>query len=691
MTGLDSLAGLLGPGGTLQQLEPGFQPRAGQLQLAEAVAQVLRHGGVLVAEAGTGVGKTYAYLLPALLSGQRVLLSTATRNLQDQLSTRDLPRLMGWLGLSRRVAVLKGRNSYLCTHRLSQARREGHYLDDAALRQLAQVERWALGTRSGDLAELPELDDASPLIPLVTSTRDNCLGARCAGWQGCHVNEARRLALAAEVVVVNHHLFFADQQLRDTGVAELLPQVQAVIFDEAHRLNEIGVQFMGRQFSTRGWRQLSAALLEEGTRWARGFQPWPELASLMERQVRDFEAWVGAAARRPEARLLWLGASPEGLDPAAWRQRLLGLDALLARAEQALQLTQEAAPELRRLAQRVLETRQRLRGFMDDGQGPAVRWLETGRHTRLLEVPLNIGAKLSDLLKPEVAAPGGGPASGPVSVGGRPPPAWVFTSATLGVDEGLSWFTQPCGLADLATVLRVDSPFDYARQAAWHVPEGLPDAQDPEHAWALSQWLLSPVRLLRGRTLVLATSLRALGELARGLQEGLQGTGIEVLVQGQGSRRRLLERFRQGATGTPCVLVASGAFWEGVDVPGEALQMLVIDKLPFPVPDDPLVLARSAELKAQGRTPFQDYVLPETAMALKQGVGRLIRSEHDRGVLILADERLHQRSYGRRLMAALPAMPCLADQAALMDALAALSSPQAWLTRSSTTDPRPCS
>ncbi|MDD0809722.1 ATP-dependent DNA helicase [Curvibacter sp. RS43] len=690
MTWLDQVTAALGPGGALQQAQAGFQPRPGQLQLAQAVGQVLQEGGVLVAEAGTGVGKTYAYLLPVLLSAQRVILSTATRNLQDQLFTRDLPRLMKALGLSRRVALLKGRNSYLCTQRLSQARREAHHLDDQAWRQLAQVEHWAQGTRTGDLAELPELDDVSPLIPWITSTRDNCLGTRCAGWQACHVNEARRQALAADLVVVNHHLFFADQQLRDAGVAELLPSRQAVIFDEAHRLNEIGVQFMGRQFSARSWRRLATELLDEGTRWARGFQPWPELASLMERQMRDFETWVAAAARRPEARLQWLGLSPEGLEATAWQQRLSGLQALLARVHQALTLTQEAAPELRRLAQRTDELRGVLTSLTRAGEGGGtVRWLETGRHTRLLEVPLHIAEHLQALIAAESS-----PAQREAELTpglASPRPAWIFTSATLGLDEALSWFTQPCGLGDVAQVLRVGSPFDYARQAAWHVPEGLPEAQDPDHAWALSQWLLAPVRQLGGRTLVLATSLRALGELAKGLQEGLQGSGIEVLVQGQGSRRRLLERFRQGDGERPCVLVASGAFWEGVDVPGPALQMLVIDKLPFPVPDDPLVLARSAALKAQGRTPFQDFVLPETAMALKQGAGRLIRSEHDRGVLVLADERLLQRSYGARLLAALPAMPCLVDQAALMQALAALRSPEGRLTRSSTTDPTPCS
>lgn len=657
----EQVAQWLGPGGRLQQTQPSFRPRPGQLRLALAVAQCVAEGGALVVEAGTGVGKTYGYLLPALLSGRRTLIATATRNLQDQLSTRDLPHLLALLGVNRRVAPLKGRASYLCTHRLASARREGHYLGDSELRHLAQVERWAHSTRSGDLAELPELDETSPLLPLITSTRENCLGTRCAGWQACHVNEARRRALLADVVVINHHLFFADLQLRESGVAELLPSVQTVVFDEAHRLNDIGVQFMGRQFSTRQLRSLATELVNEGMRWARGFQPWPELASLLEQRARGLDQCLGRDTPRAGARLRWLGASPEGVDGALWQQNQLQLAAVLARVFEALQVVAETAPELRRLAERVDALQQSWAGFMHPPAGRVVRWLELGRQARCMEAPLNIASALAPLIAPD---------SPDVQEGAR---SWVFTSATLGLDESLAWFTEPAGLNGRATVLRVASPFDYRSQACLHVPEGLPDAQDPDHASALAHWLVEPLRCLGGRTLVLATSLRALAELAQQLQHLMAGTGIDVLVQGQGSRRRLLERFRQGGgAGHPCVLLASGAFWEGVDVPGDALQMLVIDKLPFPVPDDPLVLARGQALRQQGLSPFEAYVLPETAMALKQGAGRLIRSETDRGVLVVADERLLQRSYGPQLLAALPDMPALHGQEALMQALRAL-------------------
>jgi len=648
----------LGQTGRLQDVEPGFLPRAGQLRLALAVTRCVADGGVLVAEAGTGVGKTYGYLLPTLLSGRRTLIATATRNLQDQLSTRDLPRLLAALGLTRRVAPLKGRASYLCTHRLSSARREGHYLGDVELRQLAWVERWAHATRSGDLAELPELDETSPLLPLITSTRDNCLGTRCSAWQGCHVNEARRRALLADVVVINHHLFFADMQLRESGVAELLPSVQTVVFDEAHRLNDIGVQFMGRQFSTRQLRSLATELVNEGMRWARGFQPWPELASLLEQQARGLDQCLGRDTPRAGVRMRWLGASPEGVAAGFWQQLQHQLASLLARVLEALQVVAETSPELRRLAERVLGLQQSWAIFMRPPEGMVVRWLELGRQARCMEAPLNIAAALEPLMASEDQ----------VSVR-----SWIFTSATLGLDESLSWFTEPAGLTGRATVLRVASPFDYRTQACLHIPEGLPDAQDPDHATALAHWLVEPLRCLGGRTLVLATSLRALAELARQLQHLMAGTGVDVLVQGQGSRRRLLERFRQGGgAGRPCVLLASGAFWEGVDVPGDALQMLVIDKLPFPVPDDPLVQARSQALRRQGQSPFDAYVLPETAMALKQGAGRLIRSETDRGVLVVADERLVQRSYGPTLLAALPDMTVLHGHKALMRALSQL-------------------
>ena len=669
MTHLEIVSSWFASGGRLEAVDPSYEARPGQIAMAQAVALALDQTGVLVVEAGTGVGKTYAYLLPTLLSGQRVLISTATRALQDQLCGRDIPRLLQLLGIQRRVMALKGRSSYLCQQRLGQARISGHFLERDQLQQLAAVERWAQVTRHGDLAELPELEDHSPLLPLITSTRDNCLGRRCAAWDICHVNQARRQALSAEVVVTNHHLFFADQQLRESGVAELLPEVQAVVFDEAHRLNDIAVQFLGRQWSTRSMGRFASRVLDEGLRLARGFQPWPELVSLLERGVREVEGLARQAlSPRREGRLAWQEQGPERVPPAAWSSALRTLRGVLGRIREALERTQEMSPELRRLTQQAAELDDALSGFESGGVGERVRWLELGGGLRLLEAPLTMASALLEML----AAP---------ATGHRR--TWVFTSATLGLDQSLAWFMGLSGLAGQASVLRVPSPFDYPRQAALHVPRALGDAQDPDHAATVARWAAGPVRRLGGRTLILATSLRALGQMASVLRLELAGSGIELLVQGEGSRRRLLQRFRAGGDGrAPCVLLASGAFWEGVDIPGAALQLLIIDKLPFPPPDDPLVMARSRLLGPDAGGGFQAFVLPETAMALRQGAGRLIRSVHDHGLLVVADDRLLTRSYGPFLLRALPPMPLLPDQAAFEQALGRL----AGLTRASTTD-----
>jgi ATP-dependent DNA helicase DinG len=637
--------------------------------MAKAIADIIHEGGVLAVEAGTGVGKTFAYLVPALLSGRRILISTATRNLQDQLFTVDLPRLMKALGSSRHAVLLKGRASYLCTHRLGLARLSGHFLEPYDLRQLHQVEKWAASTRSGDLSELPHLEEDSPLLGLVTSTRDNCLGSGCEGWQACHVNHARRKAMHADVVVVNHHLFFADQEVRESGVAELLPTVQTVIFDEAHRLNDIGVQFMGRQLGTRALSILGDEILAAGLRDARGYQPWLEMVSALQNACKGLEQALWAhTGNRQEGRLAWEGQAPVGIDAGAWQGCLQSVSQALAGLRDALSITQETSPELRRLLPRLQDQFAELLHFQLPEDAAGVRWIEIGRQARMVEAPLTVAKALANLVQ---------------SAEPDSKRSWIFTSATLGVDSRLEWFLTWSGLGNLATALQVQSPFDHQKQAALFIARDLPEAVDPDHSGALARWLVGPILRLRGRTLILATSLKAMNKMASVLLEGLQGAGIELLVQGQGSRRALLERFRQGGCGEPCVLLACGAFWEGVDVPGDALQLLVIDKLPFPSPDDPLIQARSRWVRAQGGNPFMDVVLPEAAMALKQGAGRLIRSVEDRGVLVIGDGRLLSKSYGKRLLAALPTMPLIKDQQGLEEALDGL-------TRVSTMDPNSC-
>lgn len=652
------------PEGALARAAEAFRPRPGQTEMAVAVARTIAQGGALVVEAGTGVGKTFSYLVPALLSGERVLLSTATKTLQDQLFGRDLPRLAEALGLPVRMALLKGRASYLCTHRLELARRDASLPDRTALRTLAKIEEWAQATRTGDLAEMPGLDERSPVLPLVTSTRENCLGSQCPRFRGCHVHNARREALAADVVVINHHLFFADLAVRESGMAELLPSVRVVIFDEAHQLNETGVQFLGRQVGTAQVLDFARDMLGAGLQLARGLVDWQQLAGATERAARELRLVIG---RTPAgSRLRWTGVAPEGVHEGSWCDAVQALETALTQAAGGLATVSEIAPDFVRLHERALLLVQRLEGFTREAEPGAVRWLDAGTHLRLVESPLDIAQAVQDRLLKSGEAEADPEAR---------PRAWVFTSATLGDDARLSWFTEPCGLQE-AEVLRVASPFDYPSQAAVYVPRQLPRPNDPAHSGAVAALAQRAALRLGGRTMVLTTTLRALRAIGEQLQAHFQATGeLEVLVQGQWPKRRLIERFRDGASdGRPgCILVASASFWEGVDVPGEALQLVVIDKLPFPPPGDPLVEARGQRLEAQGRSPFNDYSVPEAAVALKQGAGRLIRSESDEGLLVVCDTRLVQMGYGRRLLAALPPMRRIADEADFEEALQRLA------------------
>lgn len=676
--------------GALARSVPGFQPREGQTDMAMAVTQTLEQGGQLVVEAGTGVGKTYAYLVPVLLSGQRALVSTATKALQDQLFSRDIPRLVEVLGLPIRVALLKGRANYLCLHRMAQARHSAESAQPGAQRALAKIETWAQTTRTGDMAELTGLDERSALWPLVTSTRDNCLGSSCPSYRACHVNLARKEAMASDVVVINHHLFFADMAVRESGVAELLPTVRVTVFDEAHQLNEIGVNFLGKQLSTVQLLELSRDALATGLQLARGLVDWHGLTEGLEKSARDLR--LAAGLHRGSVRLRWTERCPEGVEAADWVQALHKLQEALALMQAGLEMVAELAPDFQRLLERSRELAQKAALFSDPPDPEGVRWAEVSAQLRLIESPLDIAQAFSALTRPVQAAPSGGAeaaadpdslealmagdprhASGesaatPVGVGQR---AWVFTSATLGDEPSLRWFTEPCGLTS-AQVMQVSSPFDYAQQAALYVPEHLPKPADPGHAGHVAQLVVEAVQLLGGRTLVLTTTLNAMRSIGEYLQTRLDpAANVEVLVQGQSPKRRLMERFREGGGDgrAGCVLVASASFWEGFDVPGEALQLVVIDKLPFPPPGDPLFEARSQRITREGRSAFADHALPEAAVALKQGAGRLIRSETDRGVLVVCDTRLATMSYGRRLVRGLPQMRHLSGHAEFLATL----------------------
>ncbi|WP_418125565.1 ATP-dependent DNA helicase [Variovorax sp. 160MFSha2.1] len=680
--------------GGLSRAAEQFRERSGQTEMAMAVARTIDKGGVLVVEAGTGVGKTFSYLVPALLSGERVLLSTATKTLQDQLFGRDLPRLVEAFGLPVRTALLKGRASYLCLHRLDMARHDASLPERGSLRTLAKIEQWSKATRTGDLAELPGLDERSPLIPLITSTRENCLGAQCPQFKPCHVNLARREALAADIVVINHHLFFADLAVRETGMAELLPTVSVVVFDEAHQLNETGVQFLGAQLGTGQALDFAHDMLAAGLQHARGLVDWQQLVSTTERAARDLRLVVGK--QWPGAKLRWLGPSPEGIDPAAWQGALDDLLDAFRAAAQGLDTVSEISPDFVRLHERARQLAKRTARFALPCELDSVRWVDVGTQLRLIESPLDIADAMrkrvlkiadeageadeagidGDEQEDGLDAYGEQPARSGAAheEGGR---AWVFTSATLGDEPTLRWFTEPCGLQD-AEVLRVQSPFDYASQAAIYVPRAFPKPNDPSHSQRVAQLAARGAAELGGRTLVLTTTLRALRTIGDEMRQQFELLDAqvrpEVLVQGELPKRVLMDRFREGSSAgrAGCVLVASASFWEGFDAPGDVLQLVVIDKLPFPPPNDPLVEARSQRLEAQGRSSFADYSLPEAAVALKQGAGRLIRRETDSGVLAICDTRLVAMGYGRRLLAALPPMRRLENEADFDAALEAL-------------------
>ena len=458
------------------------------------------------------------------------------------------------------------------------------------------------------------------------------------------------------MVVVNHHLFFADLAVRESGMAELLPTVRVAIFDEAHQLNETGVQFLGRNISTGQLLDFCRDLLGTGLTLARGLVDWQALVGGVEHATRELRLIVGK--QPPNARVRWLEAAPDGLDADAWVKTLDDLQNALQQACEGLATVSELAPDFVRLHERASMLGDTLKALAEPCTNGSVRWLDVGVQLRLVESPLDIAQTMRQRLLGQGTGTHGQPAQ--TDGYGEPMPepsskSWIFTSATLGDDEALSWFTQPCGL-EAARVLVAGSPFDYPTQAAVYVPRHLPRPNDPAHSAAVADVAAQAVQRLGGRTMVLTTTLRALRAIGERLTDLLAGSSVSVLVQGALPKRELVERFRSATTEHGCVLVASASFWEGIDVPGEALQVVIIDKLPFPPPNDPLVEARAKRLESEGRSAFNDYFVPEAAVSLKQGAGRLIRRESDHGILVLCDTRLVQMGYGKRLLNALPPM-----------------------------------
>ena len=605
--------------GALARALTGYRPRASQLRIAERIAEALQLRESLLIEAGTGTGKTFAYLVPALTSGLRVLISTGTRTLQDQLFNRDLPLLAAAIGRPVKVALLKGRANYLCRTRATLPAQSA-LLPAADQPLLARVADWAGRTRTGDLAEVPELGESHPLRTQLTSTRDNCLANRCAEFTRCHVFAARRTAMEADLVIVNHHLLMADLALKEDGFGDLLPSVDALILDEAHQLPELAAEFFGLQCSS---RQLESLL--QDTRRLFGSHAVPAPRAMQLRQPLDaaLTALLSMLAG-VERRIAWQDLAVEAQQ--RFNDARLGC-LVLAEGIDALQ----PDAELQQCAARAREISATLKQIID-GEVEGARSVQLqSRSLTLSLLPYDVSTRFRGLLQQRRCA-------------------WIFTSATLALAGDFTHFAGRLGLDDLPT-LCVDSPFDYENQALLYLPAGMPDPASPSYTDAVLNLALPLLAASAGGAFLLFTSHRALNAAARVLRGRPDGPAL--LVQGEAPREQLLRRFRSSGR---AVLLGTASFWEGVDVQGPALRLVIIDKLPFAHIDDPQVRARVEHLNAQGGNPFRDYQLPEAALALKQGVGRLIRSEDDRGVVAICDPRLTGRGYGRVLRAALPPM-----------------------------------
>ena len=621
---------LFSASGTLAKGIEGFRPRQSQTDMARAVADAIQSRSTLLAEAGTGTGKTFAYLVPALLWGGKVIISTGTKNLQDQLFLRDIPIVRQAMNAPVTVALLKGRANYLCHFHLERTQQNGRLTSRDDVGYLRDISRFIKTTSSGDKAELSRVPENALIWNLVTSTRDNCLGAECTYYQDCFVMKARKEAQQADVVVVNHHLFFADVALKDTGVAELLPTANTVIFDEAHQLPDTATLFFGDTVSTSQVMELCRDVLAEGLTHARDGADWGTVVSTVEKAARDLRLTFPSEGTRLALEQI---AQSSPFFPA-----LEHLKSMLKQLAEVLSSQAERAETIEQCRVRTIELNVQLEAWnhvgLVDEYAAKVLWVEAfSQALQLHQTPLSIAPIFSKQRE-------------------GPPRAWIFTSATLAVKNDFSHYTDQLGLSD-EPAKSWPSPFDYANQALLYVPGHLPPPNSPGYTDAVVDAALPVIEAAGGRAFVLCTTLRSVKRVAERLREIFEQKKYNwpLLVQGELGRTELLSQFRSSGN---AVLVGSQSFWEGVDVRGDALSVVIIDKLPFAPPDDPVLAARIAEMEKRGLNGFMNHQLPEAIINLKQGAGRLIRDENDRGVLMICDSRLISKPYGRRIWQSLP-------------------------------------
>lgn len=609
--------------GALSRIISGYRPRAAQIEMAEAIAHAIEENHHLIAEAGTGTGKTFAYLAPAILSGKKVIISTGTKNLQDQLFNKDLPVIRQAIKVPFMAALLKGRSNYLCTYRLKNALTStlGFSKEDAGA--LSKIKSWSKRTQTGDISEMSEVAETDPLWYQATSTLDNCLGQDCPDYADCFLVKARKKAQECEILVVNHHLLCADWSIRDSGFGELLPDAEVVIIDEAHQLADTASNFLGINIGARQMNDLAADTLFEYYKDATDMPALRTACEDLEHEVKDLRLAFGIELKRGQWQDIENNPKLAG-----------GLNAVseqLQRLRDQLELASVKTKGLEVCFKRADELGQQLKIILEDNSGKWIRWYEIHRKTfTLSRTPLDIAAEFHSFMQQHKAA-------------------WIFTSATLSVANTFDHFANNLGLVD-AVRESWGSPFDYANQSLFYHPKGLPHPNDPSFIAVIVDFALPVLQASKGRAFFLFTSYRALNQAAELLANKIK---YPLLIQGSRPKSQLLEQFKAAGN---AVLLGTSSFWEGVDVRGEALSCVIIDKLPFSSPGDPVLKARLEAMTQKGKNPFFEHQLPVAVIALRQGIGRLIRDVTDRGVLMVCDPRLLKRSYGQLFLDSVPAM-----------------------------------